>query len=228
MPRTGKSTNGSFLLDFSHLKPKTQAHVRNVYMTMTGLMAASVAGVYAYDIHRDDPSAVLIGSFVGALLCIISVLASSNTPIRYISLVLFGIFKGVLVGPLIEHVDDAEMVIGALLASCTIFALLSASVLISPNRKYVYLSGMLFSGIVICFYGTILNVFFQSDAADTALIGIGLFVFAGYVLYDTQIMIENASNEIYDVPTDVINLYTNLFAIFVRILRIMSKKKSKK
>ena len=55
----------------------------------------------------------------------------------------------------------------------------------------------------------------------------GLGIFLGYVIYDTQIIIEKASMGSKDVAWDALELFIDFFAIFVRILLILLKNKGK-
>jgi len=50
---------------------------------------------------------------------------------------------------------------------------------------------------------------------------LGLFVFAGYIIFDTQVMVERASMGVPDYIHDSLQLLLDFVAVFVRILIIL-------
>lgn len=50
---------------------------------------------------------------------------------------------------------------------------------------------------------------------------LGLFVFAGYIIFDTQVMVERASMGVPDYIHDALQLLLDFVAVFVRILIIL-------
>ncbi|RLN15098.1 hypothetical protein BBJ28_00009316 [Nothophytophthora sp. Chile5] len=68
---------------------------------------------------------------------------------------------------------------------------------LATRRSYLYLGGMLSSALSMMFMANLLNVFFRSAMLfNVNLVGrfyLGLFLFCGYVVFDTQMIIEKAS-----------------------------------
>ena len=57
---------------------------------------------------------------------------------------------------------------------------------------------------------------------------LGLFVFMGYVVFDTQVMVVRAENGVKDPVKDSVQLFVDFVAIFVRILIILMKDNKKR
>jgi FtsH-binding integral membrane protein len=53
-------------------------------------------------------------------------------------------------------------------------------------------------------------------------------MFCGYILYDTQLIVEMASGGDFDLAKHALMLYTDLVAIFVRIVIILLKNSNRK
>lgn len=56
----------------------------------------------------------------------------------------------------------------------------------------------------------------------------GLFVFAGYVVYDTQVIIERASMGDRDSISHAVQLFTDFVQLFIRIVIILLRNAEKK
>ena len=58
---------------------------------------------------------------------------------------------------------------------------------------------------------------------ETGLSVLGAFIFAGYIIYDTQIIMKHLCPEEYVIG--VLNLYMDIINLFVKILRILNSLK---
>jgi FtsH-binding integral membrane protein len=108
----------------------------------------------------------------------------------------FGFFQGCCLGPLIDlaiYVDPA--ILGtAMVGTITVFVCFSLSALIAKRRSYLYLGAMLGSAISFMFYASLANIFFRSNMIQNMQIYGGLMVFCGYIVFDTQIIVEVSRN----------------------------------
>ncbi|GJD06054.1 Probable Bax inhibitor 1 [Galdieria sulphuraria] len=109
-------------------------------------------------------------------------------------------------GPLIEVAleTDPSIFLTAVSGTAVVFLCFSGAAIVAERKSYLFLGGFLSSSLSVLLY-------------------VGLFVFTGYVLYDTQLIIEKAYHGSSDVVTDAVMLFFDVLAIFVRILIILMK-----
>lgn len=114
--------------------------------------------------------------------------------------------------------------INAALLSCPV--VLSCAVLC---RGYLFLGGYLSSAISAMLMMRLGSwIFGYGRFMFDVELYLGLLVFSGYVLFDTQLVVERASAGDMDNVQHALNLFTNLIAIFVRVLVILMKNQEKK
>eukprot|EP00955_Chlamydomonas_euryale_P111696 366083-Chlamydomonas_euryale.AAC.22 len=92
-------------------------------------------------------------------------------------------------------------------------------------RSFMYLGGYLASAMMAMLVLRLSGWIFGASALaySVELYG-GLLVFSAYILYDTQLIVERASAGEMDFTQHALLLFTDLFAVFVRILIIMLKR----
>lgn len=119
---------------------------------------------------------------------------------------------------------------------------------LQSNKDFQWLSGVLYSALMILSLGSLLHViieffkrrkiqfhvnlhfeiiflqiFFRNSAMESALSMLGAFVFAGYIIYDTQMIMKHLCPEEYVIA--VLNLYMDIINLFIKILRILNSMK---
>ena len=73
----------------------------------------------------------------------------------------------------------------------------------------------------------------MGSAGGLGFIMVGLFVACLYIIYDTQMIVEQAEHGNRDVPNHTMMLFFDLFDLFVKIVRVLmelqedNKKKKK-
>jgi len=227
-------TNWSLPID-----AKTKKHLKNVYSLLAATFIAASIGAMAHIKFGLGGALTHFASF--ALVMAIaatrgSTIGSPVTSIasnRSLLLCLFGFVQGCSVGPLIDLAlfIDPAIVFTALALTANVFVCLTLSALYLPRRSTFALGSLLSSGLSGLFWLSILSMFFPSLLFFKIQLFGGLLVFAGYLVFDSQMMIERAERGSLDHDShidDAMKLFTDLMAIFVRILVILIQNAAKK
>jgi len=94
---------------------------------------------------------------------------------------------------------------------------------LQSTKDFQWLGGLLYSALIVSAIGGFLHIFFRNSAMETFLSIFGAFIFAGYIIYDTQLIMKHLSAEEYVIG--VLNLYMDIINLFVKILRILNSLK---
>ncbi|KAG2432725.1 hypothetical protein HYH02_012859 [Chlamydomonas schloesseri] len=236
---TGRRFDGvsaSTFLKFTQLDPGVQAYLQRVYLTLSVAVAISALGCFLDIQYR-------IGGWLTGLLgfgCMLGLAFTSATPQtlnkRYALLAGFAFCQGAALGPLVGLTAAVSpgLVLSAFLATSAVFACFSLASLLSPRRSFLYLGGYL-SSAIMCLAALRLGAWlaggrgsgFGSTGFNLELYG-GLLVFCGYVLLDTQIIVEKAAAGYRDHVKAALDLLVDLLAIFVRVLLHLLKSQAAK
>lgn len=141
------------------------------------------------------------------------------------------LLEGASIGPLIKlAVDfDPSIVVGAFVGCALAFGCFSAAAMVARRREYLYLGGLLSSGVSLLFWLHFASSIFGGSMAIFKFeLYFGLLVFIGYIVVDTQEIIEKAHYGDLDYVKHALTLFTDFIAVFVRILIIMLKNASEK
>jgi FtsH-binding integral membrane protein len=220
------------MLDFSHLEPMVQKHLQNVYVSMCVCTLAAAVGGWVHLNSTFLQGGILSG--LGAIGCLIAMMckqhSAKNLPMRFGFLTGFAFLMGLTLGPLLDmaaHVAP-HLIPTAFLLTSAIFVSLSLCATLTKRREFLYLGGALFSALSIMALLRLVNIFVRSEALfDLNLYG-GLLVFCGFVLFDTQLIIEKRRNGDDDFVWHAVDLFIDALDIFVRILIILTKKEKKR
>lgn len=217
------------LKNFRQISPVVQSHLKQVYLSLCCALVASAAGAYLHLLLN-------IGGLLTTFACIGSILWLLSTPPheeqkRFGLLMASALFEGAAVGPLIEMAIkvDPSILISAFVGSALAFACFSGAAMLARRREYLYLGGLLSSGLSMLMWLQFASAIFGGSAAMFKFeIYFGLLVFIGYVVVDTQEIIEQAHHGDLDYVRHALNLFTDFVAVFVRILIIMLKNSAEK
>ncbi|XP_023746644.2 bax inhibitor 1 [Lactuca sativa] len=223
---------GSFMI-FRQISPLVQKHLIKVYFLLCCTLMASVFGVILHMLLN-------IGGFLtffATLGCLYSILTSPTheKKKRVAVLMVLSTLHGATIGPLIELTIDVDpgILVSAFISTAIVFACFSGTALLARRRVFLYLGGFLSSCFSILVWAGFASLIFGDSAALFIIqMYFGLLVFIGYVVVDTQEIIESAHLGNLDYVTDALLLSTDFIAIFARILIIMleysSEEKEKK
>jgi FtsH-binding integral membrane protein len=230
-PQTSRFSANT-LFKFTELTPVVQKHVEKVYATLAAALLVSAAGCYVNILTG-------LGGWLTMLTFVGSVVWLSATPPeprnlnkRYALLAGAAFSQGASLGPLIAAAAmmDAGLVLTAFCGTAILFACFSLAALVSRRRSFLYLGGVLGSAIS-CFMmmrlATWLLPSMRTMAFQAELYG-GLAVFALYVAFDTQVIVEQAFSGNLDHVKHALDLFVDFAAIFVRVLVILMQKEARK
>ena len=229
MNLSGRRMNVQALADFGELSQKTRKHLVKVYSLLGGttLSAFVGAGVGMY-LEVGGLLTMILG--FGALFWLWSIPHTRETEKKRCGILLgFGLIEGVSLSPLLRMVIEVDswIVVGALLATTTIFVCFSLCALLAEKRSWLFLGGFLSSAVGMMAIMNLANIFVRSSVVFDINVYLGLLIFCGFVIFDTQVIIEK-SKVSEDYVSHSLELFLDLVNIFVRLLIILSKNNKKK
>ncbi|XP_060529596.1 bax inhibitor 1 [Cylas formicarius] len=220
----------SFVNSFNNrFEAPVRQHLKNVYACLA--MSTLAAGVGA-SIHMFTN--ILQAGFLSAIGALIFFFLLISTPDdngkgmtkRVGYLLGFSTLTGVGMGPLLEHVVlvDPSIIITAFIATSVVFVSFTICALLSERGKWLYLGGTLFTLLNSLMLMSLANIFFGSTLLWNAQIYIGLFAMCGFVLYDTQAIIEKRRMGSRDFVAHSLDLFVDFIGVFKRLLVILTQK----
>jgi len=141
------------------------------------------------------------------------------------------VLEGASVGPLIKVAIDVDpsILITAFVGTAIAFVCFSAAAMLARRREYLYLGGLLSSGLSMLMWLQFASSIFGGSASIFKFeLYFGLLIFVGYMVVDTQEIIEKAHLGDMDYVKHSLTLFTDFVAVFVRILIIMLKNSADK
>lgn len=214
------------------MEEPVRQHLKNVYACLT--MSAVSAGVGAYvHIYTQFLSAGLL-TVIASLGLLVALMATpdngKNRKLRLGYLLGFAFFTGMGMGPLLEAVIDFDpsIVMTALLGTIVIFGSFSLCSLFAERGKFLYLGGTLMTLLSSMLILSLANIFFGSYLLYQVHLYLGLLLMCGFVLYDTQLIVEKRRNGDKDFVTHSVDLFIDFIGIFRRLLILLTQKEQQK
>ncbi|KAF3448255.1 hypothetical protein FNV43_RR08968 [Rhamnella rubrinervis] len=217
------------LKNFRQISPVVQTHLKQVYLTLCCTLIASAAGAYLHLLWNIGGLLTTIAS-IGCIVWLLSTPTYEEQK-RVALLMASGAFQGASIGPLIELGIEINpsILISAFVGTSLAFGCFSAAAMLAKRREYLYLGGLLSSGVsMLLWLHFAASLFGGSTAIFKFELYFGLLVFVGYMVVDTQDIIEKAHYGDLDYVKHAMTLFTDFVAVFVRILIIMLKNSSEK
>lgn len=207
--------------------PETQLHLRNVYGNLaitTGF--AALAFWLVQNRYIMPPGILALILLFGCMFTVMLMPARpSNSLVRHGALYGLGFSQGWVVAPMVmtSLLLNPQTVLITLVATLAIFGSFTLSAYYSPRRQYIYLGGLLGTVVALMFLASLANLWIGSRIFASVELYLGLFVFSLYVLYDTQVIVERSEAGQQDSVSHALLLFTDLAAIFIRLLAILGK-----
>lgn len=217
------------MMKMNSIDRSVQQHLSRVYMLLAVNLICSIAGVMVY-----LKTGIEMGFFglIGMMGLIMYIQSTRSSDVkmnknRLGALLIFGFTQGITLGSLVEIIlqVDPSILLLAFLSTTTVFLCFSASALLAPRRSYLYLGGILSSCISFFMLLNFMQIFmgYSNLIMNIHLYG-GLLVFMGYVIFDTQVILEQAIMKTdRDAIWHSLQLFIDFIAIFVRIAIILLK-----
>lgn len=138
----------------------------------------------------------------------------------------FAGLSGVGLGPILEHVIyvNPSIIITALFGTSLVFVSFSICAMLAERGTWLYLGGTLMTLLSTLMIMAFANIFFGSVLLYQANLYLGLLIMCGFVLYDTQLIIEKRRNGSKDFVTHSLDLFVDFIGIFRRLLIILTQK----
>uniref|UniRef100_I3KHS1 Transmembrane BAX inhibitor motif-containing protein 6 n=1 Tax=Oreochromis niloticus TaxID=8128 RepID=I3KHS1_ORENI len=206
------------LFQFSHISHSTQEHLKKVYSSLAICMCLAAVGSYVY-------------IYLVARLVTVSAVSPLTERKRLAVLEGFALLTGFDLGPILDSVIavDPNIIATAFVGTSVIFICFTLSCLYDTHRGHLFLRGTLVSSCSILLLAYLTSVFFGSTLLFEANTYLGLLVTCGFVLFDTQLIIEKAENGDKDYIWHCVTLFYDFISIFRRLMIILyTKEKDKK
>ena len=134
-----------------------------------------------------------------------------------IALFLFTFLTGLTAAPMLMAYGHAVPQAASLTA--IIFVALSIYT-VTSKKDFSFLGGMLTVGLVLLVVGSLLNAFiFQSSATSFMFSSFGVFLFSGFIVYDTFNILNRYPTDEYISAT--LSLYLDILNLFMSLLHLL-------
>ena len=203
--------------------------MKNVYASLIMTDAASTVGAYVHLFTNILQGGGLLFSLVAAGLAFGLFMTpdnGKNRGTRMAMLLGFGFLTGLGMGPMLQlaMMMNPTIVPSAFMVTSVVFACFTGASLMAPDGKYLYLGGTLMSGLSTLLWLGFLNIFFRSTLLFQAHLWIGLAVFCGFIMFDTQMIIRKARNGDKDFIAHALDLFIDFVQVFRKVLILLMQK----
>ncbi|XP_066998057.1 probable Bax inhibitor 1 [Anabrus simplex] len=227
------ATLGSFVRTFNNkLEEPVRQHLKNVYACLTFSTIAAGVGGYIH-VFTEILSANLF-SVIAAMGLVMALMATpdngKNRKLRLGYLLGFAFFTGLGMGPLLQVVIDVDpsIIVTAFFGTSLIFISFSACAMLAERGRWLYLGSTLMTLLSTLVILTLANIFFGSTLVFQAYLYVGLALMCGFVLYDTQLIIEKRRHGDKDFISHSVDLFMDFIGIFRRILVLLTQREEQK
>ena len=199
----------------------TNKVIRNTYtlLAMTLLFSALTATL---SVLFRMPSITYLLGIGGAFLLMWLVLPKTANSASGLGVVfaitgLMGFALGPLLSMYLSLSNGPQIIATALGGTGVIFLGLSAYALAS-RRDFSFMGGFLFVGMLVVLAAALANIFLAIPALSLTISAVVILIMSGFILYDTSRMVHGGETN-YLLMT--VNLYLNIFNIFVSLLQLL-------
>lgn len=213
----------------TNLEPELRAHLKRVYLCMLTIAASAAVGCGLY--YRECAQYGTLSSLMTfGLVVALHFLPDNgkNFWFRFPMAVCFGFCAGQLLGPLMQFVAlvDPKLIISSLVGSTAIYLSLTFTAIFSPPRKYLFLNGILIAMCNTMTIMSLLNIFVKSYLVQYMQLHLAVAVMAGFVLYNTQVIMEKFRSGDRDSINHSIGLFFDMANLLRKVLILLAERRS--
>ncbi|MBT6276486.1 MAG: Bax inhibitor-1/YccA family protein [Chromatiales bacterium] len=199
----------------------TNRVLKNTYilLSMTLIFSALMAALSVFVQVSPGTSLVCMIASIACLWFVLPRTANSlaGLPVTFLITGLLGFALGPMLTNYLALENGPQLIGTALGGTGAIFLALSGYVLMT-RKDFSFLGGFLFVGFVVVILAAVGNIFFAIPALSLAISAAIIFIMSGFILFDTSRVIHGGETN-YIMAT--IQLYLNIFNIFVHLLAIL-------
>jgi len=228
-----REVNWAAAVQSEPLTDRVQSHLGRVYSTLALAVIGSVAGTRYFLTYGFNPLLSTVLTFGLLVAFVFTPFRPNDSNLLRLSLFCaFSFVEGLAIGPFMQSVlamdEGKEILVMAALSTIAVFTAMSLVALLSKRRSYLYLGGMLFTGLNFMLLSGVANFFFRSPFVFSVELYLGLIVFLGFVVFDTQLIIEKAFSGDEDYFAHALELFLDILNIFIRLVIFFAKLKKNK
>lgn len=219
----------SFVNSFNNrLDAPVRKHLKNVYGCLSLSTVSAAVGAYVH-MYTQFLQASLLTTFgtIGLFFALLSTPDNGkNEKLRLGYLMGFTFLSGVGLGPLLETVIniDPQIVVTALIGTAVLFVSFSISALLAEQGRWLYLGGIILSMLNVMLLFSFVNLFLRSQFIYQAYLYSGFFLMCGFIIYDTQLIIEKHHMGSRDFILHSLDLFMDFIGVFRHLLVILTQK----
>ncbi|XP_076752485.1 bax Inhibitor-1 [Xylocopa sonorina] len=223
----------TFVNSFTNkLDAPVRQHLKNVYgcLSMSTMSAAAGAYVHIFSEFLSANLLTTIGTVVLLLALITTPDNGKNQKLRLSYLLGFAFLFGIGLGPLLQLVVSVNpsIVVTALTGTSVVFVSFSISSLLAARGRWLYLGGTLITLLNAMALLSFVNLFLRWPIFYQTHLYVGLFLMCGFVIYDTQLIIEKYYTGSKDFILHSLDLFMDFVGIFRCLLIILTQKEISK
>jgi FtsH-binding integral membrane protein len=224
--RGDKWSNLGALFKMGDISEKTRQHLVRVYSTLMTSTGACAGGMVLNSGFLFGGGLVGILSFV--LMCYLMYQVhnrNNSEDHRILFLVGLAFFMGLTAGPAIHMTAtlSPEILIQAIIYTFVAFGSFSGIALFSQRRSMLFLGGIISTMMSTLFVYSLMGMVFGANPLGGAYVFISLFMTCLWIIFDTQKIVEQSEAGNRDVPTHSLELFIDLFELFIKLLRMLEK-----
>ncbi len=200
----------------------TNKLIRNTYtlLSMTLLFSALTAGLSMF--MNMGPMTYLVSVGVAMLLAFFVLPRTANSAAGIA--VVFGItgLFGFALGPILNMylaLSNGSEIIGMAMGGTGVIFLTLSGYALTTRKNFSFMGGFLITGLIVAIIASLANIFLAIPALSLAVSAAVIMLMSGFILFDTSRMIHEPNGN-YLFMT--VNLYLNIFNIFVNLLNLLA------